>query len=236
MPEVVLELEAVTAGYGDTHVLHGISFALKRGERLAILGRNGVGKTTTLATIIGLTRLHAGTLRLNGQDISRMPTHLRSAAGVGIVPQTRDIFASLTVEENLRAALRGDARLDEAYTLFPRLKDRRRAGGGQLSGGEQQMLSIARTLLTRPEVILLDEPLEGLAPVIRTKLMQVFETLAADGRHTVVLVEQHADLALAFADRALILDAGVIVHTGDAAALRGNRAVLDRHIGIGLEA
>jgi len=234
MTEIVLELAGVSAGYGETHILEDISFTLKKGERLAVIGRNGVGKTTLLSTIMGLTRLHAGNLSLKGENINRMPTHMRSAAGIGIVPQTRDIFQSLSVEENLIAALRGDASLEEAYTLFPRLKERRNNGGGQLSGGEQQMLSIARTLLTRPEIVLLDEPLEGLAPVICDMLLEVFETLAAEGRHTIVLVEQHVDMVLGFADRAVVLDNGVIVYQGDAKALRKNSEILERHIGIGL--
>jgi len=150
------------------------------------------------------------------------------------VPQTRDIFPSLTVEENLRCVLRGDATLDEAYALFPRLKERRHNGGTQLSGGEQQMLAIARTLMTRPEVILLDEPLEGLAPVICEQLMQVFENLAADGRHTVVLVEQHATAAMAFASRGILVSAGRIVHDGPAAELKDNPSLIDRHVGVSL--
>ena len=232
MPEPVLEFEGVTAGYGETHVLEGLSLSLARGERLAVIGRNGAGKTTTLATAMGLTRLHGGTIRLLGRDVSREPTHRRSAAGLGLVPQTRAIFASLTVEENLRAAQRGGATLEEAYALFPRLGERRGNGGAKLSGGEQQMLAVARTLMTRPEVILLDEPLEGLAPVIREALMAAFETLAREGR-TIVLVEQHAAEALAFADRAIILSNGAVVHEGPAATLAAAPEILHRHIGVG---
>ena len=149
------------------------------------------------------------------------------------MPQTRDIFPSLSVEENLLAADRGGS-LDEAYALFPRLKERRRNGGTQLSGGEQQMLAIARTLMGRPSLLLLDEPLEGLAPVIRDALMAVFHQLAADGRHTIVLVEQQTELALGFADRVVILDAGAIVHQAPADALRADPGILDRHVGVGL--
>jgi branched-chain amino acid transport system ATP-binding protein len=152
------------------------------------------------------------------------------------VPQTRDIFPSLTVEENLIAALRGDATLEEAYALFPRLKERRRNGGTQLSGGEQQMLAIARTLMTQPEVILLDEPLEGLAPVICEQLMQVFEDLAADQTRAVVLVEQHAEAALAFASRAVLMANGAIVHDGPADDLKHNPELLHRHVGVGMVA
>ena len=234
MAEAALELAGLSAGYGDTQIIEDVTLRLRPGERLALLGRNGVGKTTLMATIMGLTRLHRGSIRLHGEDITRLPTHLRSARGLGLVPQTRDIFPSLSVEENLRAALRSDATLDEAYALFPRLKERRRNGGTQLSGGEQQMLAIARTLMSRPSVLLLDEPLEGLAPVIRELLVGVFERLAAGGRHTIILVEQHVALALAFAERAVLLDRGTVVYDGPAQALARDVDTLHRHIGISL--
>ncbi|PTX04832.1 ABC transporter ATP-binding protein [Pararhodobacter aggregans] len=236
MPEAVLELEGLVAGYGDTTVLQGISLSVPKGQRLAVIGRNGVGKTTLLASIMGLTRQHGGKVRYRGHDLHGLAPHRRSALGLGLVPQTRDIFPSLSVEENLIAGMRGDASLDEAYALFPRLKERRRNGGGQLSGGEQQMLSIARTLMGRPELLMLDEPLEGLAPVICDMLMETFEALAADGRHTIVLVEQHTDLALSFAEQVLILDAGSIVHAGPAETLRLDPSILERHVGVGLAA
>ena len=232
MREPALELTGIRAGYGETHVLDGIDLTVASGTRVALIGRNGVGKTTLMATIMGLTRLHAGSIRRNGADITHMPTHRRSAEGLGLVPQTRDIFRSLSVEENLLAAQRGNARLDEAYALFPRLAERRHNGGGQLSGGEQQMLAIARTLMTQPTVLLLDEPLEGLAPVIRDMLMGVFTTLAGDGSRTIVLVEQHVGLALDFAERAVVLDRGAIVFDGASDVLRGDPAVLERHIGV----
>lgn len=236
MAEPVLELDAVTAGYGPTHVLRGVGLSVRPGERLAVIGRNGAGKTTLLKTIMGLTRMHGGSVRLKGQGIDRLAPFQRNAKALGLVPQTRDIFPSLTVEENLIAALRGDATLDEAYALFPRLKERRRNGGAQLSGGEQQMLAIARTLMTRPEVILLDEPLEGLAPVICEQLMQVFEDLAADQTRAVVLVEQHAEAALAFASRAVLMANGAIVHDGPADDLKRNPDLLHRHVGVGMDA
>lgn len=236
MSEAVLELDGLVAGYGDTTVLQGISLSVPKGQRLAVIGRNGVGKTTLLASIMGLTRQHGGTIRYRGRDLKGLAPHRRSALGLGLVPQTRDIFPSLSVEENLIAGMRGDASLDEAYALFPRLKERRRNGGGQLSGGEQQMLSIARTLMGRPELLMLDEPLEGLAPVICDMLMETFEALAADGRHTIVLVEQHTDLALRFAEQVVILDAGSIVHAGPAEALRLDPSILERHVGVGLAA
>lgn len=234
MAEPLLSLTDLRAGYGPTQILQGITLDVAQGERLALIGRNGVGKTTLLATIMGLTTLHGGTLRWNGAPIGALAPHRRAALGLGLVPQTRDIFKSLTVEENLIAGLRGDASIDEAYALFPRLKERRSNGGGQLSGGEQQMLAIARTLMGRPTLLMLDEPLEGLAPVICDMLMGVFERLAADGRTTVILVEQHAGLALGFADRGVILEAGRIVHAGDAKTLRADAAVLGRYLGVGL--
>lgn len=234
MAEPALELTEVCAGYRDTQVLGDVTLRLAAGERLAVIGRNGVGKTTLMATIMGLTSLHRGRIRLNGEDITRIPTYRRSARGLGLVPQTRDIFGSLSVEENLLSARRGDASLEEAYGLFPRLKERRRNGGTQLSGGEQQMLAIARTLMARPTVLLLDEPLEGLAPVIRESLMGVFERLAAGRRHTIVLVEQHVAIALSFADRAILLDKGAVVFDGPSADLARDTETLHRHVGVSL--
>lgn len=231
-----LSLTNVVSGYGPTHVLDHVNLTLRPGERLAVIGRNGAGKTTLLSTIMGLAKLHEGTIELGGKAIHRLPPHERSGLGLGLVPQTRDIFRSLTVEENLLSAMRGTATLDEAYSLFPRLKERRKNGGGQLSGGEQQMLAIARTLMTDPEVLLLDEPLEGLAPVICEQLMQVFEDLASDGRRSVVLVEQHASSALKFADRAALMANGAIVHEGPAAELLARPDLLNRHIGVALSA
>ena len=233
--DAILALARVCAGYGRTQVLDSISLSLKAGERLAIVGRNGVGKTTLLATIMGLTRLHSGTIHLRGTAIHHLATHRRAALGVGLVPQTRDIFASLSVEENLLAARRGDTSLDDAWSLFPRLHERRGNMGTQLSGGEQQMLAIARTLMAGPQILLLDEPLEGLAPVICEMLMRVFERLARERGHTIVLVEQHASLALGFAERAIVLDHGEIVHTGPAARLASDPAALNRLLGVGLE-
>ncbi len=232
--DITLELKDVTAGYGPTHVLRGIDLTVVPGERLAVIGRNGAGKTTLLNTIMGLTRMHGGSVQYRGRAIDRLAPYKRNALGLGLVPQTRDIFPSLTVEENLLSCMRGDATLEEAYALFPRLKERRRNGGTQLSGGEQQMLSIARTLMTRPDVILLDEPLEGLAPVICEQLMEVFEQLASDGRRAVVLVEQHAEAALAFANRAMLMANGAIVHEGPAEALRQDAELLHRHVGVAL--
>lgn len=231
----VLTLDGVTAGYGETTVLQDISLSIPKGERLAIVGRNGVGKTTLLKTVMGLTWLHAGSVHHAGTDISALPPHTRAATGLGLVPQTRDVFPSLTVEENLIAGLRGDARIEEAYTLFPRLAERRLNGGAQLSGGEQQMLSIARTLMGQPSVLLLDEPLEGLAPVICDMLMEAFDQLARDGSHTLVLVEQHTELALEFAERVVVLDGGQVVLDETAETLCASPDLLEKHVGVGLE-
>ena len=234
MAEPALALDRVSSGYGETHVLRGVTLSIAAGERVALIGRNGVGKTTLMATIMGLTTIHDGAIRLNGEDITRMPTYRRAMRGLGLVPQTRNIFPSLSVEENLRAALRDDASVDEAFALFPRLKERRRNGGAQLSGGEQQMLAVARTLMSRPTTLLLDEPLEGLAPVIREMLMRVFETLAAGRRHTIILVEQHVGIALAFAGRAILLDKGSVVFDGRAKDLKDDTDTLSRHVGVGI--
>lgn len=235
MTDTSLVLNNVTAGYGLTHVLDDVNLSVRAGEKLAVIGRNGAGKTTLLATIMGLTKLHAGTITRGGNAIHGLAPHKRSALGLGLVPQTRDIFKSLTVEENLLSARRGEATLEEAYALFPRLKERRSNGGDQLSGGEQQMLAIARTLMTSPDILLLDEPLEGLAPVICDQLMQVFEDLASDGSRSVVLVEQQAKAALRFADRGILMANGAIVHDGPADDLLDSPELLNRHIGVSLK-
>jgi len=231
MSDILLELNGVVAGYGDTHIIRNVSLSIRKGERVAIVGRNGVGKTTLLSTIMGQTRQHAGSIRLKGSAIDTLNSHQRARLGIGIVPQTRDIFGSLTVEENLVAGLRNGSTVEEAFDLFPRLKERRSNGGRQLSGGEQQMLSIARALLVKPEIILLDEPLEGLAPVICEMLMDVFHKLAGQGQ-TIVLVEQHVGLALNFAERVIALDQGKIVFEEQTATLAFNRTELDRYIGL----
>ncbi|MDM0012113.1 ABC transporter ATP-binding protein [Variovorax sp. J22P168] len=234
MPEPILQLEAVIAGYGPTTVLNGLSFAMHPRERLAMVGRNGVGKTTALRAIMGLVPLRSGRVKFRGQDITALAPHQRAALGLGYVPQTRDIFPSLTVEENLLAGLKRRPRsaLDEAYSLFPRLAERRRNGGAQLSGGEQQMLSVARALLGQPSLLLLDEPLEGLAPLIRLELLRAFQDLSAQTGIAVVIVEQQVDEALGYAERALILDHGTVVHSGSASALLDDPETLERWVGM----
>lgn len=233
-PKGRLEVCGLTAGYGQTRIVEDLSLTVPAGGRLALLGRNGVGKTTTLATLVGQTTRHAGSITLDGVELSKLGSSARAAAGLGYVPQTRDVFRSLTVEENLVAGLKGRPRsaLEEAYALFPRLGERRRNGGGALSGGEQQMLSIARALLGRPTLLLLDEPLEGLAPVICDQLMQTLSQLSM----SVILVEQQVDRALEFADEVVLLDRGRVVHRGPAAGARADQALLERHLGVTLAA
>ncbi len=230
----LLELHDVVAGYGPITVLNGLSFTVAPREKLALIGRNGVGKTTTLAAIMGLAQLTRGRIVFDGEDLAGLAPHQRAARGLGLVPQTRDIFPSLTVEENLVAGLKRRPRgaLDEAYALFPRLAERRRNGGAQLSGGEQQMLSVARALLGQPRLLLLDEPLEGLAPLIRQELLAAFALLARERGITVVIVEQQVQEALGYADRALVLERGALVHEDSAAALREDAAALERLVGM----
>ncbi len=234
MTAPLLELQDVVAGYGPVTVLNGLSLAVMPQEKLAIIGRNGVGKTTTLAAVMGLAQLTRGRIVFDGEDLAGLAPHQRAQRGLGLVPQTRDIFPTLTVEENLLAGCKRRPRsaLDEAYALFPRLAERRRNGGAQLSGGEQQMLSVARTLLGQPRLLLLDEPLEGLAPLIRQELLAAFARLSRETGITVVIVEQQVQEALGYADRALVLERGAVVHAADAQTLRHDSATLERLVGM----
>ena len=236
MPAARLEVANVSAGYGATRIITDMSFDVPAGDRLAILGRNGMGKTTLLATLMGLSTRHAGRITIDGIELEDLRTSSRSRLGIGYVPQTRGIFRSLTVEENLSTGLKDRPRdaLVEAYEMFPRLGERRRHLGMQLSGGEQQMLSLARTLLGKPSVLLLDEPLEGLAPVICDELMVLISRLAASGSVTVVLVEQQIERALDFAGRVLVLERGREAWLGSWDELRSNRALIDRLLGVGI--
>jgi branched-chain amino acid transport system ATP-binding protein len=214
MPEGLI-LEAVSAGYGDTVVLEGIALDLPPGRTLAVLGRNGVGKTTLLATIMGHTRLHGGSIRFTGREIAVQPPYRRARLGIGFVPQEREIFPSLTVEENLQVAERpGRWSLARIYEFFPSLAERRRNRGNQLSGGEQQMLAIGRALMGNPSLLLMDEPLEGLAPVIVDALLAGLDRLKREDQLAILLVEQHAQLALELAPDAIVLDRGRIVYAG----------------------
>jgi branched-chain amino acid transport system ATP-binding protein len=215
-----LKLEGVRAGYGETVVLEDVAFALPERGALAVLGRNGVGKTTLLATIMGLTTFHAGAIEYRGAPVAGLPTHARNRLGIGYVPQARDIFPSLSVEENLTVAARsGRWDLARVYDLFPRLAERRSHRGNQISGGEQQMLAIGRALMGNPALLLMDEPLEGLAPIIVEMLLKAMERLIRDEALTVVLVEQSAKLALEVTHSALVLSRGRIVHRGPSAEL-----------------
>jgi len=215
-----LKLEGVRAGYGETVVLEDVAFALPERGALAVLGRNGVGKTTLLATIMGLTTFHAGAIEYRGAPVAGLPTHARNRLGIGYVPQARDIFPSLSVEENLTVAARsGRWDLARVYDLFPRLAERRSHRGNQISGGEQQMLAIGRALMGNPALLLMDEPLEGLAPIIVEMLLKAMERLIRDEALTVVLVEQSAKLALEVTSSALVLSRGRIVHRGPSAEL-----------------
>jgi len=235
--EPLLELAGITAGYGPSVVLEEVSFALAEGGSLALLGRNGVGKSTLLLTLMGLTRLHRGILRWRGGEISRLPPHRRARSGIGWVAQEREIFPSLSVEENLQVAARpGRWDVAEIYDLFPRLAERRRNRGNHLSGGEQQMLAIARALMTNPSLLLLDEPLEGLAPVIVEELTRAISRMRAEQGMALVLVEQHAEIALALTAEAVVLERGRIVHRAPSATLLRDHATLDRLLGLKVEA
>jgi branched-chain amino acid transport system ATP-binding protein len=232
-PAAALELASVSAGYGETVVLEDVRLRLAAGESIAIIGRNGVGKTTLLATIMGHTSLHGGTVRLFGRDISRLPTHRRAQAGLGYVPQEREIFPSLTVRENLEIAARpGPWTLPGVLALFPQLRERQSNRGHQLSGGEQQMLAIGRALMGNPSVVLMDEPSEGLAPVIVEELARAVKGLRDTDGLSLVLVEQNARLALDISPRAVVMDRGRIVYDGPSETLRRDPAKLDQLIGV----
>ncbi len=229
----LLAVESVTAGYGEGVVLDGVSFSMAEGDSLALLGRNGVGKTTLLVTLMGLTRLRGGRLRWRGTDLAALPTHRRSQAGLGWVPQERFMFPSLTVEEHLTAVARpGRWTVKKVWELFPRLEERRANYGNQLSGGEQQMLAIARALMVNPSLLLLDEPMEGLAPIIVQELMNVIRELADEGGMAVIVVEQHAKLALALTRQAIVLERGRVVHRSASEALLADPDTLHRLVSV----
>jgi branched-chain amino acid transport system ATP-binding protein len=226
----LLELADVRAGYGDAVILDGVSLAVEEGGGLAVLGRNGVGKSTLLLTIMGYTRLYRGEILWDGRPIDRLPAHMRARLGIGWVAQEREIFPSLSVEENLCVAARpGPWNLERIYALFPRLAERRRHRGNHLSGGEQQMLAIARALMTNPRLLLLDEPLEGLAPIIVEELAGAIRDLSG---MAIVLVEQHTDFALSAAARALVIERGRTAWQGESSALAANERLLERYVGL----
>src|SRR3954468_4202154 len=225
----LLKVDQVSAGYGEAVVLNKVSFALGEGQTLALLGRNGTGKTTLINTLAGATRQHAGTITLGAVALHKLPSHLRAAAGIGWVPQERNIFKSLTVHENLTAVARpGRWTPERVYEMFPRLAERKTNLGTQLSGGEQQMLAVGRALVLNPKLLLLDEPLEGLAPIIVEELLRAIRRITQDEGLAAIIVEQHPQAILAISDEAVVLDHGTIVHTAKAATLRTQPEVLDR--------
>jgi branched-chain amino acid transport system ATP-binding protein len=228
-----LHVDKVRAGYGDTVVLEGVSVELPPGGTLAVLGRNGVGKTTLLATVMGHTSLHGGDIRFTGQSLTGLPAYRRARLGIGFVPQEREIFRSLTVEENLLVAERpGRWTVARVYDFFPSLAERRLNRGNALSGGEQQMLSIGRALMGNPTLLLMDEPLEGLAPVIVDAVLKGLDRLKREDDIALLLVEQHARIALEFAERAIILDRGRIVHAGESRPLLAEPEKLANLMGV----
>jgi branched-chain amino acid transport system ATP-binding protein len=229
----LLAVEGLTAGYGDGIVLEDIALTVDEGESLALLGRNGMGKTTLLVTLMGFTRLHRGTLHWRGRDLAAWPTHRRSRSGIGWVPQERFMFPSLTVEEHLTAVARpGPWNVARVYETFPRLAERRTNFGNQLSGGEQQMLAIGRALMVNPALLLLDEPMEGLAPIIVQELMGVIRELVEDAGMAVIVVEQHARLALTLTRNAIVLERGRVVHHAPSDALLDDPASLHRLVAV----
>jgi branched-chain amino acid transport system ATP-binding protein len=232
MPEL-LAIEGLRAGYGEAVVLPGMSLRLTEGHVLALLGRNGTGKTTLINSIVGVTRRFGGTIAVGGRDITAMRPDQRARAGIGWVPQERNIFRSLTVEENMTAVAQpGYWNVDRVYEMFPRLRERRGNFGNQLSGGEQQMLAIGRALTLNPKVLLLDEPTEGLAPIIVEELLRALGAITRAGGNCSVIVEQNAQKILQLADRVVILERGAIVHEAAAADLKTDPAVLERYLGV----
>ena len=228
-----IELRRVSAGYGETVVLEDIDLTLAPGESVSVIGRNGVGKTTLLGTVMGHTTLHGGDVLVHGTRLNRVPTFRRARHGVGFVPQEREIFPSLSVRENLEVGARpGPWTIDRVFDLFPILRERFSHKGHYLSGGEQQMLSIARALLTNPAVILMDEPTEGLAPVIVEALAGALRRLRREQALSIVLVEQNSRVALAFAERVIVMNKGRIAYDGESALLRGDPERLARLIGV----
>lgn len=229
----LLNVERLTAGYGEAIVLTDVSFKIAKGQALALLGRNGMGKTTLVNSVIGVTRHISGSISLDGHNITGMRPDQRAHAGIGWVPQERNIFRSLTVEENMTAVERpGPWTLAKVYALFPRLAERRHNLGNELSGGEQQMLAIARALVLNPCIMLLDEPLEGLAPILIEELLTVLRKIIREEGLSAILVEQNAQKILSVTDRAIIIERGSVVYQDDSSALRADRSALETYMGV----
>jgi branched-chain amino acid transport system ATP-binding protein len=229
----LLNVQDLRAGYGEAVVVQGVDLRLDAGQSLALLGRNGVGKTTLLNTLVGVTQRHGGRIVLAGRDITATPAYRRAAAGIGWVPQERSIFASLSVHENLTAVARPGAwTVARAYELFPRLAERKANMGNQLSGGEQQMLAVARALVLNPKLLLLDEPLEGLAPILVEELLRSIARVVRDEGVSAIIVEQNPRLILPITQRAVVLDRGTVVHEGASAELLADRTQLDRWLAV----
>ena len=226
----LLRVEGLISGYGEARVVANVSFSLNNGKSLALLGRNGVGKTTLVNTLIGVTTRHAGRIFVDGEDFTALAPHARANRGIGWVPQERDIFRSLSVEENLSAVARpGPWTVARVFEMFPRLSERRRNGGRQLSGGEQQMLAVGRALVLNPKLLLLDEPTEGLAPIIVDELLAALRRLAREGL-SMIIVEQKPKKILPFTDEAIILNRGSIAYEAPSADLIANPSALEAHL------
>jgi len=231
--EPLLALRGLNAGYGASRVLHRLDLSVYPGETLVVMGRNGVGKTTLVETIIGLTDYHSGEILYNGKPVQQMAPYLRNRAGIAWVPQQREVFPSLTVEENMAVVQRpGHWTADRVYELFPRLLERRSNYGDQLSGGEQQMLALGRALVTNPALLLLDEPVEGLAPIVVEEMLRAIDLMRSAGSMAILLVEQKYELALAHSERCVVIDHGSVVHEGPSAAMLADQALIDRFLGI----
>lgn len=229
----LLRIENLSAGYGEAVVLHDVAFTLGEGQTLALLGRNGTGKTTLINSIVGIVRRLSGTVELAGEDITALRPDQRARAGIGWVPQERNIFKSLTVQENLTAVARpGKWTPEGVYAMFPRLAERKGNLGTQLSGGEQQMLAVARALVVNPRLLLLDEPLEGLAPILVEELLRAIRRITREEGLSAIIVEQHPQAILAISDQAVVLDRGTIAHAGTARELREDPALVDRLLGV----
>ena len=232
-PAPLLELRGLSAGHGAARVLHGVNLSIAHGETLVVIGRNGVGKTTLVETLIGLTQHHAGEIVFDGRTIHTWAPHRRNRAGIAWVPQQREVFASLTLAENMQVVARPGAwTVERVFELFPRLRERRKNHGDQLSGGEQQMLALGRALVTNPRLLLLDEPVEGLAPIVVLEMLDAIDRMRAASQMAVLLVEQKYELALARAQRCIVIEHGAVVHEGASAELLANPLRIEQLLGL----